>query len=110
MADKGPAPGKGRRETGKPDIKTAGDDRKLQHRRLYLAGRIASLRDELKAITDERKTIDGKLKGMPEGAEQKKLRQRRIYVVERPLSLRTELSAAAAEMKELMGKLRGAAA
>jgi hypothetical protein len=110
MAEKSSASGKGRTGTGKPDPKAVNENRKLQHRRLYLAGRIASLRDELNAIRNERKDIDGKLKAQPAGTKQKELRQRRIYVAERPRTLKTEMTAASAELKEIAGRLRGTTA
>ena len=110
MAEKGSASGKGRGGAGKSDPKANDESKKLHHRRLYLVGRIASLRDELKAIQDERRDIDGKLKAAPAGEKQKELRQRRVYVAERPQSLKSEMTAVSTELKEIAGKLRGTAA
>ncbi len=87
------------------DPKAKGETKQLQHRRLYLAGRIASLRDELGAIQKERAAIDTRLKEKPDGAEEKKLRQRRVYVTGRPESLRSEMGAATTELKEINAKL-----
>jgi predicted nucleic acid-binding Zn-ribbon protein len=88
----------------------AGDEAKdMRHRRLYLVGRIASLKSELSALQKERTEIDDKLKAKPEVAEEKKLRQRRVYVATRPKDLRTELAAAGAELKEILGKMKKAA-
>ena len=88
----------------------AGDDAKdMRNRRLYLVGRIASLKSELGALQKERTDIDDKLKSKPHVAEEKKLRQRRFYVAMRPRELRTELTAASAELKEIVVKMKAAA-
>jgi len=102
MAEKGAGAGKA--------APKAGDEAKnMRNRRLYLAGRIASLKNELSALQKERTEIDDKLKKKPEVGEEKKLRQRRVYVATRPQELRTELNAAGAELKEILGKIKKAA-
>ena len=105
MADKASRATARARDAKPADPKPDGEARKLQYRRLYLAGRIASLREEFAALQKERAEIDARLKEKPEGAEEKKLRQRRVYVATRPESLRSELGVASAELKEIMGKL-----
>jgi hypothetical protein len=110
MADKAPRATGRTRVAKQPDPKEAGEARKLIIRRLYLAGRIASLKEEHAALQKERTDIDTRLKGKPGGAEEKKLKQRRVYVTMRPESLRSEINAANAEMKEVLVKLGPAAA
>ncbi len=102
MAEKGA-------KAGKAAPKVGDEAKDMRHRRLYLAGRIASLKNELSALQAERTEIDDKLKKKPEVAEEKKLRQRRVYVATRPQELRTELGAASAELKDILGKIKKAA-
>jgi len=91
-------------------VPKAGNEVKdMRNRRLYLAGRIASLKSELGALQKERTDIDDRLKNKPEVTEEKKLRQRRVYVVIRPKELRTELVASGTELKEILGKIKKAA-
>ncbi len=93
----------------KAALKAGNEARDMRNRRLYLAGRIASLKNELGALQKERIDIDDRLKNKPEVTEEKKLRQRRVYVVIRPKELRTELVAAGTELKEILGKIKKAA-
>ena len=94
---------------GRSAPKSGDESKDIRTRRLYLAGRIASLKSELNALQKERNEIDDKLKKKPEVAEEKKLRQRRVYVAIRPKELRTELNAAGAELKTILGKIKSAA-
>src|SRR5438477_11552964 len=98
MAEKGAGAGKAAPKATDPAAPKAGGEAKdMRNRRLYLVGRIASLKSELGALQKERTEIDDKLKKKPELTEEKKLRQRRVYVATRPKELRTELTAAGAE-------------
>lgn len=108
MAEKGAGAGKAAPKAG-GEAKAGGDAKDMRNRRLYLVGRIASLKSELSALQKERTEIDDKLKAKPEMAEEKKLRQRRVYVATRPKELRTELGAAGAELKDILGKMKKAA-
>jgi hypothetical protein len=107
MAEKGAGAGKAAPKAAAPK---AGDEAKdMRNRRLYLAGRIASLKSELGALQKERTDIDDQLKNKLPVGEEKKLRQRRFYVATRPKELRVELVAAGAELKEILGKMKKAA-
>ena len=101
MAEKGA-------EAGKTAPKASSESKEIRNRRLYLVGRVASLKTELSVLQKERTEIDEKLKSKPEMAEEKKLRQRRVYVATRPKEARTELTAAGTELKEILGKMKAA--
>jgi seryl-tRNA synthetase len=109
MAEKGAGAGKPAPKAAGSEAKAGNEVKDMRNRRLYLAGRIASLKSELAALQKERTEIDDKLKKKPEIAEEKKLRQRRVYVAIRPKELRTELGAAGAELKDILGKIKKAA-
>jgi len=103
MAEKGAGAGKA---APRAEPKAGGEAKDMRNRRLYLVGRIASLKSELGALQKERTEIDDKLKAKPEVADEKKLRQRRVYVAIRPKEVRTELGAAGAELKDILGKIK----
>ena len=59
MAEEHTASGKGRDDVGKSDPDLGAGTKEMHRRRLYLLGRISSLKAELKAIQEERKGMLG---------------------------------------------------
>ena len=94
-------------ETAK-EKKVSPEVKALRQRRVYLKIRLPALREEMKALSGERKLVVEKLKagGDSKSDEQKKLRERRVYLAQRHTSLRGELKSLADERKTVGEKLK----
>ena len=82
--------------------------KKLRQRKLYIFGRLASLKQELKSVTEEKKSLNAKLKD-PKALDAKalkSLRQRKVYVKIRPESLKAELKTLTDERNSINTQLK----
>jgi hypothetical protein len=93
----------------KPTVATTSEVKELRYRRVYLDIRLPNLRQEIKAIGEEKNTLTEKLRNTDALAqeEKKKLLRRRIYVVHHHKALMAESKVLSEERKELLEKLRG---
>jgi uncharacterized coiled-coil DUF342 family protein len=93
---------------GEKKVAITPEVKELRNRRLYLKIRLPALRQEVKDLSEERKTLSEKLKNAeklsPE--EQTKLRQRRIYVIQHHSALRAEAATLTEERKTVFEKLK----
>lgn len=88
--------------------KVSAEVKSLRQRRVYLKLRLPALRQEIKDLSGERKTVVEKLKSGSglDTDEQKRLRERRVYLAQRHSSLRGELKSLAEERKTVGEKLK----
>ncbi|HZB90334.1 MAG TPA: hypothetical protein VE397_02760 [Stellaceae bacterium] len=87
-----------------------GEAKALRSRKVYLQVRMPKVREEIKVIGDERKTISEKLKNVAalDASQQKAVRERGVYLSHHHNALRAELKALTAERQVVGEKLRPA--
>ena len=71
-------------------------DQQVRLRRVYVLHRLPALREEIKAVNAEKRTLDGQVKSA-ENKDSKNIKQRRMYLIGRMQALRNEQKALLSE-------------
>jgi hypothetical protein len=85
--------------------KMSADQIKLRQRNIYIKGRIPEVRDELKKIEAEKRSVVVKAKDV-KGDDLKKLNHRRIFLVARIEALRQEQRNLTGERRAVAERIR----
>jgi hypothetical protein len=88
-----------------PSPKPMSDQATLRQRNLYIKGRIPEVREELKKVETEKKSVSSQVK-LAKGDDLKKLNHRRVYLSVRIETLRGEARQLTAERKTVIDRLK----